>query len=224
MSAVFELRQYTLKPGMRDTLISLFEREFIETQEAAGCDLPGQFRDVDVADRFVWLRGFEDMPSRAAALKAFYGGPVWKANREAANETMIDSDNVLLLRPGAAFALDGVARPAPGAPETPQGVVAATVCRFRDRLGDDIEILLARDVFPLFERAGTPVLAWFMTEYAPNNFSALPVREGENVVVWFARNPGVAPPLPENVLSQLVEYPLTLRLRPTARSKLRIAP
>jgi hypothetical protein len=39
------------------------------------------------------------MTSRAKALTDFYSGPVWKAHREAANATMIDSDNVLLLRP-----------------------------------------------------------------------------------------------------------------------------
>jgi hypothetical protein len=39
------------------------------------------------------------MPSRAQALKDFYGGPVWKAHREAANATMIDSDDVLFLHP-----------------------------------------------------------------------------------------------------------------------------
>src|SRR5258706_9972228 len=59
----------------------------------------GQFRDKDEPDRFVWLRGFRDMPSRAEALQSFYGGPVWKAHRSAANATMIDSDDVLLLRP-----------------------------------------------------------------------------------------------------------------------------
>jgi hypothetical protein len=96
---VVELRQYTLKPGQRDVLIELFEREFIETQEATGMIVIGQFRDLNNADRFVWLRGFSDMATRAQALEEFYGGPVWKAHRDAANATMIDSDNVLLLRP-----------------------------------------------------------------------------------------------------------------------------
>ena len=32
---VLELRQYTLKPGQRDVLINLFERHFVESQEAA---------------------------------------------------------------------------------------------------------------------------------------------------------------------------------------------
>src|SRR5215468_1240257 len=94
-SPIMELRQYTLRPGQRDTLIALFDREFVESQEALGMRIIGQFRDLDDPNRFVWLRGFADMESRAEALRAFYGGPVWKANSEAANATMIDVDNVL---------------------------------------------------------------------------------------------------------------------------------
>ena len=60
---------------MRDVLIELFEREFVETQEALGMTLVGQFRDLDNPDRFVWLRGFSDMMTRAQALQEFYGGP-----------------------------------------------------------------------------------------------------------------------------------------------------
>ena len=69
--AIVELRQYTLHPGQRDTLIELFEREFIETQEAAGMRVLGQFRDLDDGLRFVWLRGFDSMESRRASLEAF---------------------------------------------------------------------------------------------------------------------------------------------------------
>src|SRR5450755_2527702 len=96
---IVEFRQYTLHPGMRDTLIDLFDREFVESQEALGIRVIGQFRDLDDPERFVWLRGFRDMQARAEALGAFYGGPIWKSHREAANATMIDSDNVLVLRP-----------------------------------------------------------------------------------------------------------------------------
>lgn len=59
----------------------------------------GIFRDLDDPDRFVWMRGFQNMAARHAALLAFYTGPVWRANSHAANATMLDSSNVLLLRP-----------------------------------------------------------------------------------------------------------------------------
>ena len=68
---ILELRQYTLHTGQRDVLISLFDTEFVETQEAIGMRVVGQFRDLDDPDRFVWIRGFRDMPSRAAALDTF---------------------------------------------------------------------------------------------------------------------------------------------------------
>ena len=97
--AIVELRRYTLHPGRRDALVDLFERAFVESQEACGMRLLGQFRDVDDDNRFTWLRGFADMDGRARALAGFYGGPVWKAHRDAANATMVDSDDVLLLRP-----------------------------------------------------------------------------------------------------------------------------
>jgi hypothetical protein len=58
--AVVELRQYTLKPGQRDVLIDLFDRHFIESQEADGMTIVGQFRDRRRPDRFVWIRGFAD--------------------------------------------------------------------------------------------------------------------------------------------------------------------
>ena len=49
----------------------------------------------------VWLRAFPDLARRAPALAAFYGGPVWAEHREAANATMIDSENVLSSDPPA---------------------------------------------------------------------------------------------------------------------------
>src|SRR6266851_6145993 len=116
-SPVVELRQYTLHPAKRDVLIDLFDREFVESQEALGMKVIGQFRDLDNPNRFVWLRGFRDMPSRAQALKDFYGGPVWKAHREAANATMMDSDNVLLLcpaKPTSGFSSGNKERPRVG--------------------------------------------------------------------------------------------------------------
>ena len=130
---IVELRQYTLHPGKREVLIDLFDREFIETQEAVGIKVIGQFRNVDDPDRFVWLRGFPDMTSRAKALQDFYSGPVWKAHREAANATMIDSDNVLLLRPAlptSGFSLEDLKRPPVGADKVPTSLVVTTIYYF----------------------------------------------------------------------------------------------
>jgi len=129
-SPIVELRMYALHPGRRDELIRLFEREFIESQEAVGIQVIGQFYDLDDPNRFIWLRGFHDMPARAESLQAFYGGPIWKAHRDAANATMIDSDNVLLLHlPHGAcgFSLKDANRPPLGSRAKQDGFVTATI-------------------------------------------------------------------------------------------------
>src|SRR5579859_5286792 len=112
---VVELRQYTLHPDQREVLIELFDREFLESQEAVGMRVIGQFRDLDDPNRFVWLRGFADMESRRKGLEAFYFGAVWGKHRDTANATMVDSDNVLLLSP----AWDGAALKSTPTPRPP---------------------------------------------------------------------------------------------------------
>ena len=92
-SAVVELRRYTLRPGERDTLVELFDGNFVESQEAVGIDLIGQFRELDDPDVFTWIRGFRGMEERARGLAEFYDGATWHAHSRAANATMVDSDD-----------------------------------------------------------------------------------------------------------------------------------
>jgi quinol monooxygenase YgiN len=232
---VVELRQYTLRPGQRDVLIGLFDRELVESQEAAGMAIVGQFRDLDDPDRFVWIRGFASMPSRAEALARFYGGPVWKKHAAAANATMTDSDNVLLLRP--ATAESGFPAPsAPRPPATPRHPATAApsyllaTLYYRDRPFDEaFTRFFEHEARPLHARAGAAPLAWLQTEYAANTFPALPVRTGEHVFAWFARFPSPdhldahlrAPAFSPALATMITGKPQRLRLAPTGRSLLR---
>ena len=189
-SPVVELRQYTLVGGRRETLIALFEREFIETQEATGITVIGQFRDLNNPDRFVWLRGFDDMPTRARALHEFYGGPVWKTHREAANATMIDSDNVLLLRPASptsGFQLEQARRAPIGSTTNREDLLVVTISHLGKTRGADFADFFERELQPRLTKAGVSVLSSFVSETHPNTFPRLPVRENANVFVWFAR-------------------------------------
>jgi hypothetical protein len=237
---VVELRQYTLQPGARDTLVELFERGLIEPQEAVGMHVIGQFSDLDDPDRFVWLRGFADMDRRAQALQAFYGGPVWQQHRDAANATMVDSDNVLLLRParpGSGFAPAAQARAAFGGEARAPGVVVAGICSLARPADEGFAEVFERQLRPLLERAGAHVLATYVTESADNTFPRLPVREGERVLVWFAhfdaadahvrhlatlaRDRDWHAAIGEALRDDLLALPTLLRLQSTPRSELR---
>src|SRR5438874_2073643 len=205
---IVELRQYTLHPGQRDVLIDLFDREFVESQEALGTKIIGQFRDLDDPIRFVWLRGFLDMPSRAQALKDFYGGPVWKAHREAANATMIDSDNVLLLHPAtptSGFSFGNKERPRVGSDEARSELIVATIYYFDAPVDAGFVEFFEKTVKPAVIGSGATVLAYLVTEHSENTFPALPVREGENVFVWFARFND--PAAYERHIAALTQYP-----------------
>jgi quinol monooxygenase YgiN len=238
---IVELRQYTLFPGKREVLIDLFEREFIETQEAVGMKVIGQFRDLDDPNRFVWLRGFSSMPSRKQALNDFYTGPAWTKHRQTANATMVDSDNVLLLRPvSPASGFSGLNdRPALGANETNNGVVVATIYYLRSSAGEDFSDFFEDSVKPKITENSAPILASLVTENSANTFPALPVREGEGekVFVWFTRFADEAAHeqhinalasswqqsgnLRDELDRRLNRGPEVLRLSPTTRSLLR---
>jgi hypothetical protein len=79
--------------------------------------------------------------------------------------------------------------------------------------------------------------AYFLTETSENTFPTLPVREGENVFVWFSRFADAAAcersfqaldqsrrwrdEISNNLQRFLIKPPEVLRLSPTARSLLR---
>ncbi len=220
--SILELRQYTLRAGQRDVLIDLFEQQLIEPQEDAGAVVVGQFRDLERPDRFVWLRAFPTMAARKAALGAFYSGSVWKAYRSAANDTMIDSDNVLLL---SGWPVQLPPRPPKGVTIGPRSIVVASIYT-RTAPVDDRFLQLFEKVI-----ASTQPLATFQTEYAENDFPALPVRTGEHVFVTLCRfdddqdyrerRAGLT--LPESRIGELGlrAMPEHLVLSATARSALR---
>lgn len=211
---IFELRQYTLWPGKREVLVELFDREFLEGQEATGMRIDGQFRDEDRPDRFVWVRSFPDMERRAASLRAFYGGPTWAANRAVANSTMIDSDDVLLLRPAGPVWDLPAKRPPKGTVEAPRSSFTASIAYLPGPVTQDFREFFAAQVAPR-----SPVIAQFETEYAENTYPGLPVRTGEHVYVWFSR--GDAPAAVPGLDDWLAKPLETLRLTPTPRSLLR---
>ncbi|GLV60483.1 NIPSNAP family containing protein [Dictyobacter sp. S3.2.2.5] len=187
---IIELRQYVHHPGRRDEFATLFDDYFIEEQERYGAFIPGQFRDRTDPDRFVWLRGFADMQTRQAALHDFYHvSPLWQEYRTAANDTIDDVSDVFLLRPARVsigFHLDPANRPTKDAPEVARGIISATIYAFDAAVDQRFVDFFANTMVPLLRKAGATILGCFVTEPSENTYPALPVREGENVFVWFA--------------------------------------
>jgi hypothetical protein len=233
-NSVFELRQYTLYGGQRDTLISLFEKNLVEPQEAVGAHVIGTFRDIDDPDRFVWIRGFRDMPARQQSLQDFYGSsPAWIAHKKEANATMIDSDNILLLR-----TLSSQSKfPRTVANASVSNAVYGVTIYYLGGV-DTVQFadFFDHTVLPHLDALGAHPMATFATNEVPNNFPRLPVREHDRVFLWIARWPSIADyesfsaqmrawsgwrdAAPETVLPALMRKPEQLRLTPTTRSML----
>ena len=189
---VVELRDYLLHPGRREVLAELFDRAFVESQEAVGMRVIGQFRDLDRPDHFVWLRGYTDMATRKQGLESFYGGPVWAAHRDAANATMIDSSDVRLLR----YARPAWALVTPPAPRLRADAEAAasravyhlSLCSLRAPVDEAWRRWFDREALPALVENGAAPCAVFETEPATNDFPRLPVRSGEHGFAWMTRH------------------------------------
>lgn len=230
--SVFELRQYTLYGRQRDTLISLFEKNFIESQEAVGAHVVGTFRDLDDPDRFVWIRGFQDMPKRQHALETFYRGMAWAAHKEEANATMLDSDNVLLLRALSPLEFHGSATNA----AVSNAVYGITIYYLGTVDARQFAEFFESIVLPQLNATGVHLIATLTTNDVLNNFPRLPVREHDRVFLWMGRWTsesdyesfytgfkawsGWRDTAPQAVLPALMRKPERLRLTPTLRSPL----
>ena len=244
---VWELRQYTLFPGRRDDLVDVFDRWFLEGQEDLGMCVQGQFYDLDRPDRFVWLRSFPDLARRRAALEGFYGGPVWAAHRDVANATMMSSDDVLLLRPMPLDGVEGLVegrggpvvgsdRPPVGSTDRPGSLFSIDVHHLAGSTAEKTVDFFTTGVQPFLVAAGSTGSSLLVTDPGPNDFPALPVREGEQVIVRVARFDdelayaayrarlacfdGWAE-VEAELSTRLAGPSQRLRLQPTARSRLR---
>ena len=209
---VLELRQYTMVPDRRADFVDLFDRELVETQEAVGLEVVGQFTDLDRPDRYVWIRRFPDMEKRATSLDAFYSGPVWAEHSAAANLMMTECNDVLLLKPAAEgrdLAVSAADRPPTGGKGTESGPLAILVWNVAP---DD-----AANFAKAVARALPVARAVYLTDPSPNTYPRLPVREDASVVVAILDG---APPADGAVVNGRAPSQV-LRLAPTPRSALR---
>ena len=74
-----------------------------------------------------------------------------------------------------------------GANEVRSELIVATIYYLNAPVDSAFVQFFEKTVKPAMIGSGAKVLAYFVTEQSENTFPALPVREGENVFVWFAR-------------------------------------
>jgi len=96
---VIEFRRYMITEGEREHFAQYFQSYFPEAIQQLGAIVFGQFLERKNHNLFTWIRGFKNMDARATINAALYYGPLWKEHRATMNNLLVDSDNVLLLRP-----------------------------------------------------------------------------------------------------------------------------
>lgn len=170
---VIELRNYLLKPGMRQRFTDYFEDHFIESQEVLRGYVFGQFRIQGDDDKFFWIRGFEDMQTRLDFLRAFYEqGQVWKEFGRGANEMMLDSDNVYLLRP-LRESFDPYEFP------RQRGIIAIEFYFAKPNQREQLTDLFRANYASFLKSKPT----FWISEMTANDFPRLPVLQDQNLLV-----------------------------------------
>jgi hypothetical protein len=171
---VIELRNYLLKGGAGERFSNYFEDHFIDSQNDLGGFVLGQFRIKGDADRFFWIRGFEDMQTRLSFLRRFYEqGEVWKQFGSGANEMMLEWNNVYLLRPlrGASFGHDEFA--------IGRGIIVVEAYFVKPTHRDELtDLFEANHTTHLNSK---PILC--VSEMSENDFPRLPVIQNEDLLV-----------------------------------------
>jgi hypothetical protein len=182
---VIELRRYILTAGAAARFSRCFETWFPEAFQQLGAVALGHFFERGRGDRFTWLRAYPDMATRAAANTAFYDGPVWREHKATLNRWIVDSDDVLLLRPlypdsaiPALPAVDPVAEP--------QGARGIVVAQLFPAAGGRLNACAdaAETWFRRYHGHGVLEAGILATLDAANNFPRHPVRSDGPWLVW----------------------------------------
>jgi hypothetical protein len=182
---VVEFRRYAIKEGERENFARDFETFFPEAFEQIGAIAFGQFFERGTPTGFTWIRGFKNTDARGTGNAALYYGPLWKEHASTMNDRLIDSDNVLLLRPW---------RPDLGIPVLPavdpvheadgaRGVVVAEIFPVKEGSVDEF----AREMeatFAAYRAAGIREAGVLVTLDGRNTFPQHPVRTDGPWLVW----------------------------------------
>jgi hypothetical protein len=182
---VIEFRRYTVKEGAREQFAAYFESYFPDAFQQMGAILFGHFFERKNPVGFIWIRGFKNTDARAVINAGFYYGPLWREHGSTMNSLMVDSTNVLLLRPlnserGLTVlpSVDPITEP-----KGAQGVVVAQIFAVKEN-NVDAFAKQAEATFAGYRAAGVREAGVLVTLDVPNNFPQLPVRTDGPYLVW----------------------------------------
>jgi hypothetical protein len=170
---VLELRNYLLKPNLTDSFSRYFHSHFVAPMNELNGYTLGEFKIRGVNDRFVWFRGFADMQARVKFLNDFYfRSAAWKKYGKGANEMMLNSSNVFLLKPlNKNYSIKT---------EKEIVVVDFYIC---NSTRDEVINLFEKEYIPFIRTLGVEDISLWTSEMAENDFPELPVFQDKNLLV-----------------------------------------
>lgn len=238
---VVELRNYLIKPGMLEHFIDLYEWVLTDLQEAFNMTILGQFRLEGQPDRFVFIRGFENLDTRLNSETFFYEGPVWAKFGPITNSLIEEFHNVHLLRPLGEIGELTCGRTtrdvanglAAGTLSAETGVIAVDLYRAQPgkckALGEEFQAQIA----PALDHVGIQLRGAFVAEMGRNEFTRHPaIQDPDELVVFSAyqsmdacrdQRAQVKPHIEVATKGLLASPSETLLLNPTLRSVIRYA-
>lgn len=173
---VLEIRNYLLKPNLTHKFRDYFHSKFVSPMNELGGYTLGEFKINDINDRFVWFRGFTDMKTRLEFLNDFYiNSATWKEYGKGANEMMINSDNVYLLRPLKEEVNSEILKT-----DKTFSVVDFYIC---NNTLEKVINLFDTTYFPFLKDLKIEDITLWVSEMAENDFPRLPVFQDKNLLV-----------------------------------------
>ena len=94
----FELRQYRIKPGMRDDWVKYMEEVIIPFQVSKGMVVSGSFVGQEEDDLYIWLRRFDSEEERERLYEAVYESDTWKNEITDKVGSMMQRDKTIVTR------------------------------------------------------------------------------------------------------------------------------
>ena len=95
---IFELRQYTVRPGQQKAWVKCMEEEIIPFQVKMGMVVLGSFVGEEDDSVYVWLRRFESEAERKRLYDLVYQSDYWKNEIAPRVPTLIDREQIKVTR------------------------------------------------------------------------------------------------------------------------------